>query len=205
MSRRYGRKQRRAAQEAIAERDETLWHARQALLREGIRTGEIEREAMALKESIALWDDEIRGLLGPYTSFAITDTTYRIDSPDRIRQMPVMPPISMSAFLSPSFMPESLTYHVETMLSFIAGLEDGDRATLQKLMTLRVQIGSDSSDNRAYWALSDKTWHDLKNAGPQAWSRMTRRIAADLVRLLAQPPKPKASTSRHYERHKWSE
>lgn len=54
MSRRYGRKQRRAAREMIAERDQTIGHCRQALLHEGVRSGELEGRVEFLLESIRL-------------------------------------------------------------------------------------------------------------------------------------------------------
>lgn len=181
MSRRYGRKQRRLAQQQIL----GLAKGLATSVQEGMK---IRRQRDALMESIQLWDEEIRGLLGSYTSFAIDDTTFRVDHPDLIRQLPVIPPLSPE-MLSASTMPEHLTYYVETMLGFIAGLENDDLMRMRRLMTVRVQVGTDRAAGQAYYALSEQMWSDLKKAGPDAWRRMTYRIASDLVRLLAAPPK----------------
>lgn len=194
MSRRYGRKQRRAAREQIAERDQTIWDCRQALLREGIRSSGLARTAERLRESIQLWDSEIRSLLGPYTSFAIDEPTYRVDHPDQIRQMPVIPPLRLN--LSGVYsMEESISYHIETMLGFMCGLDERDLERLRRLLTVRVAVGRDYLQGEAYYAVSEEMWHQMKRDGPNnpGLERFIHRIAGDLVRLLVAPPKKKPS------------
>lgn len=196
MSRRYGRKQRRAAREKISYLDEQMWHARQAALREGIRSGEYDRKVKFLLDRIRLWDDEIRSLLGPYTSFAIDDTTYRVDRPDQIRQMPVMPPPLSVLPLGPArIVEDSIAYHIETMLGFMCGLEEQDLTRLRRLLTVRVMVGADYPQGQAYYAFSEQTWRELKRVGPNdpGIQRLIHRIAGDLVRLLVAPPKKKPS------------
>lgn len=191
MSRRYGRKQRRAAREAIAERDKSLWHARQALLGEGNRSGELERRVEFLLESIRLWDGEIRSLLGPYTSFSIEEPTYRVDHPDQIRQMPVIRPISVLPLGPAEIVELSVAYHIETMLGFMCGLDEEYLARLRRLLTVRIMIGGDYPQGQAYCAISEETWRAMKRVGPNdpGLARFIHRIAGDLVRLMLAPPK----------------
>lgn len=190
MSRRFGRNQRRAARAQIEALTDSLESTRSGLLSHRIALRTLQDRNDALTHSIQYWDAEIRCLLGPYTSFAIEDQTYRVDHPDQIRQLPIMPPTTIP--LGPTaLMPEQVSYYVETMLSFIAGLEEEDLTRLRRLITLRVQVGRDRSQGQAYCALSEQTWHQMKREGPNSpgLQRFIHRIAGDLVRLLASPPK----------------
>lgn len=193
MSRRYGRKQRRAAREMILDLACT-----NRMLRDRVNDQMAERNAARAKvefllDRIRLWDNEIRALLGPYTSFAIDDTTFRVDHPDQIRQMQVavIPPLPPLGVMSASAMPETLTYYVETMLGFMCGLDERNLERLRRLLTVRVMVGGDYPRAQAYYAVSEQTWNELKRAGPDGpgVARLIDRVASDLVRLLAAPPK----------------
>lgn len=194
MSRRFGRNQRRAERERIEALTGSLESARLGLLSHRIALRTLQDRNDDLTHVIQLWDAEIRSLLGPYTSFSVEDQTYRVDNPDQIRQMPVMPPTPMRP-MPMALMPETLSYYVETMMSFIVGLDDEDLMTLRRLMTVRVQVGSDHSRGRAYFALSEQAWQQMRQDGPTSpgLNRFIHRIAGDLVRLLASPPKSKSA------------
>lgn len=196
MSRRYGRKQRRAARETIATQGLQLAQFRglELLYQKKLRATEAKTEF--LLDSIRLWDGEIRSLLGGYTSFAINEPTFRVDHPDQIRQMPVIPPMPIG-FLgvdTPSGR-DSISYHVETLLGFMCGFDENDLARLRRLLTVRVMIGSDYPQGQAYYAISEETWRAMKREGPNnpGLERFIHRIAGDLVRLLVAPPKKKPS------------
>lgn len=191
MSRRYGRKQRRAARETIAAQGAQIAKFPMLELMYQKKLRGAEGKVEFLIDRISLWDSEIRALLGPYTSFAIDDTTYRVDHPDHIRQMPVIPPLPSLGAMSASAMPETLTYYVETMLGFMCGLDERDLERLRRLLTVRVMVGDDYPRGQAYYAISEQTWNELKRAGPDGLgiARLIHRIAGDLVRLLAAPPK----------------
>lgn len=197
MSRRYGRKQRRAAREMLLDQACVIRNMQSRLTDERVANRGLRNKVGFLQQLIKHWDSEIRGLLGPYTSFAIEDATYRVDSPDEIRRMPVMPRLSSMDFIVSVNTPlqmEQMTYYVETMLSFIAGLEEQDQVQLRRLLTMRICIGRDQQQS-AYYAFSESMWRDLKKAGPEAWERIMARVAHDLVRLIASPPKPKNDTA----------
>lgn len=196
MSRRYGRKQRRAARDRIEvlELAHDMACTAAAVAQERSRAS--ERKTEFLLDRIRLWDGEIRSLLGPYTSFAIDEPTYRVDHPDRIRQMPVMPPMPIG-FLgvdSPVGM-DSIASYVETMLGFMARLDEEYLDQLRRRLTLRVMIGRDPHGEVAYFAISESLWRDIKRDGPNSpgLERFIHRIAGDLVRLLVAPPKKKPS------------
>lgn len=190
MSRRYGRKQRREARARIEYLETASEVVTGMLTREARRRRETQNERDFLLDRMRYWDSEIRSLLGPYTSFAIDDTTFRVDHPDQIRQMPVLPQ-------APSFMfagleaQETVAYYIETMFGFMCGLEEDYLRELRKLLTVRVQCGSYPIGQDAYYALSESMWNTLKREGPTSpgLERMAWRIAQDIVRLLATPKK----------------
>lgn len=189
MSSRYGRNKRRAHRAQIAELEKGSMQLHEMFIREARRRREFADKADFLMDRIRLWDEEIRGLLGPYTSFAIDDVTYRVDHPDQIRQLPVMPPRPTMFSIDTMIGQESLEYYIATMLSFFTSLDERDLDRLRRLITLRIQVGSDHARDLSHYAISEQTWEDLKRAGPDAWRRLTYRIAGDMVRLLAQPKK----------------
>ncbi len=160
-----------------------------------VRGRSAERRVEFLRESIRLWDGEIRSLLGPYTSFAIDAPTYRVDHPDQIRQMPVMPPLSLLPFGPHDIVEDSITYHIETMLGFMCGLDEEYLARLRQLLTVRVMVGREPRREDVYYAISESLWHQMKRDGPNSpgLERFIHRIAGDLVRLLVAPPKKKPS------------
>lgn len=197
MSRRYGRKQRRAAREMILDLACSN-NMLQGRANDWMAERNKERaKAEFLLDRIRLWDSEIRSLLGPYTSFAIDEPTYRVDHPDQIRQMRVMPPLSLSLGVSDYSMSDTLSYHIEieTMLGFMCGLDEEYLARLRRLLTVRVMVGREPHGEAAYFAVSEEMWHQMKRDGPDSpgLERFIHRIAGDLVRLVLAPPKKKPS------------
>lgn len=194
MASRYGRKQRRAAREMIEAQAAQIakFPTIEVLYQKKVRGAEAQREF--LLDRIRLWDSEIRSLLGPYTSFSIEEPTYRVDHPDQIRQMPVIPPLTFRG-VSEYSMQEVISYTIETMLGFMCGLDERILERLRRLMTVRVVVGSERYGNEAYWAVTETQWREMKAAGPNSpgLERFIQRIAGDLVRLLVAPPKKKPS------------
>lgn len=194
MSRRYGRKQRRVARDRIEVLETAHRWACDTIDSERHRRITVERKVEFQLDRIKLWDTEIRSLLGPYTSFSIEEPTYRVDHPDQIRQMPVMPPLRVVG-LGTYSMEEAVSYNIETMLGFICGLDERVKERLRRLMTVRVVVGSERYGNEAYWAVTEFQWNEMKKSGPDSsgLERFIHRIAGDLVRLLVAPPKKKPS------------
>lgn len=160
------------------------------------------RDNERLLQTMRLWDQEIRALLGPYTSFAIDDTTFRVDRPDQIRRMQVIPQLRPDfLFAGPEAM-ESLQYYIETMLGFIAGLDEDTNLQLRRLLSVRVKIGGDRTGQDAYYAISESMWAALKNGPEEGRERLAMRLGYDFMRLLSGPPKPKAPEFENATRRK---
>lgn len=194
MSRRYGRKQRRAARYRIEVLETAHSWACDAVNSERHRRTAIEQKNEFLLDRIRLWDTEIRSLLGPYTSFSIEEPTYRVDHPDQIRQMPIFPPLR-AVGSSEYSMEETVSYNIETMLGFMCGLDEEYLVRLRRLLTVRVMVGREPRREDAYYAISEEMWHQMKRDGPNSpgLERFIHRIAGDFVRLLVAPPKKKPS------------
>lgn len=187
MGSRYGRNKRRRHREQVATLQDMLLK-RSAYLDEVLRRSRQQAQHIErLKRIFADWDAEIRAFLGPYTSFAINDTTFRVDHPDRVRQMPVMPPLPNLLACPPDHVPEMIEYHAVTMLSFIMGMAEEDLNRMRRLLTMRIQVGGDRPLDSAYYAMSEKAWQELKHAGPDAMRRMIYRVAEDMLKLVSQP------------------
>lgn len=190
MSRRYGRKQRRAAREMIdgLVKDNTSLHLHFVEEARGRRRAATQHENLV--GVIKAWDADIRALLGPYTSFAVNDITFRVDHVDQIREVPIYPqlgPIGPAGITA-----DSLTYHVQRIYSLIAELSEGDRVSLQQFLMFSIREGSDTVDS-AYIGMSQAYWNDLvRDRSPGRLDRIARRMTEDLIRLLTVPKKKKA-------------
>lgn len=195
MSRRYGRKQRRAAQEMILDLACTNRMLRGRVNNQMAERNAARAEVEFLRDRIRLWDTEIRSLLGPYTSFSIEEPTYRVDHPDQIRQMPVLAPLSVRPFGPSEIVEQSIAYHIQTMLGFMYRLDEEYLTRLRRLITLRVVVGREPRGETGYYAVSEDMWYQMKRDGPNSpgLERFIHRIAGDLVRLLVAPPKEKLS------------
>lgn len=193
MSRRYGRKQRRAAREMITTQAAEIAKFPMLELMYQKKLRRTEGQLEFLLDRIRLWDSEIRSLLGPYTSFAIDEPTFRVDHPGQIRQMLVIPPLSVLPLSPARIVEESISYHIETMLGFMYALDEEYLARLRRYLTLRVMVGREPRGEAAYFAISEETWRAMKRDGPDnpGLQRFINRIAGDLVRLLMAPPKKK--------------
>lgn len=189
MSRRFGRKQRREARATIDMLCDML-DDNAAFIDKAKRDAfAAERQRDKLLERMEHWDSEIRALLGPYSSAAINDQTYRIDRPEQLRQMSIMPPLRAMPFSASNFGQEEMSYYVESMLGFIAGMHDDDLMRMRRLLTMRVIVGDYDRPERAYYAISESAWQELKRAPPDALRRLADRVAGDLLALMARPPK----------------
>jgi len=157
------------------------------LTQERNKTVSLEARLYALDEIIRHWDDEIRYLLGPYTSFAINDTTFRVNNIDQIRQMPVMPRERIGIF--PGLIPDQVSYYVETILHLVSQLHTEENIQLRRYLRFQIKIGSISTDEVAHYGFSERLWHDLKLADPREQQRFAKRIGEEVAALMMKPPK----------------
>lgn len=195
MSRRYGRKQRRVAREQITEMAGMLSLTHGALTRERIANKTLRDRLSDIAMVIEHWDREIRYLLGPYSSFAIDDTTFRIDHPDEIRQMPVLPETTVRFDQDMVAAPESLSYYVETMLRFVTDLDESDRLTLRRYLFMRLKIGTDRTGYTEGYAMSESYWNAIRQAPPEDLRRLAQRITHEMLTHLATANKQKRKTA----------
>lgn len=195
MSRRYGRKQRRAAREQITEMAGMLSSTSGTLTRERIANSILRDRLSEITMVIEHWDREIRYLLGPYSSFAIDNTTFRVDNPDQIRQMSILPPPAV--WFDPGIMTsDSLRYYVETMLRFVSDLDESDRMTLRRYLFMRLKIGTDHTDYTTGYAMSESYWNAIRQAPPEELWRLAKRITHEMVTHLAKSqPQQKRRTA----------
>jgi len=159
------------------------------LTQERNKTVSLEARLYALDEIIRHWDDEIRYLLGPYTSFAINDTTFRVNNIDQIRQMPVMPRERIGIF--PGLIPDQVSYYVETILHLVSQLHTEENIQLRRYLRFQIKIGSISTDEVSHYGFSERLWHNLKLAGPREQQRFAMRIGKEAAALMMKPPKKK--------------
>lgn len=194
MSRRYGRKQRREARATIEKLENHTIFFTDALIREARRRREAQDQRDFLVDRIRLWDSEIRALLGPYTSFAIDAPTYRVDHPDQIRQMPVIPPMRTFWSVDSHVGMATMQQHIERMLIFMVDFDEDVLIQMRRYLSIRLQIGSERV-NEACYACSESTWKAL-TLDPQGpgMERTIERMTRDMIRLLA-APKPKKKPS----------
>jgi len=155
------------------------------------RRKEVESKLYVLDEIISHWDSEIRYLLGRYTSFAINDTTFRVDDIDQIRQLPVMPQTPIEYGFVTGLIPDQVSYYVETILYLISQLRTEENFQLRRYLRFQIKIGNSSTDEVAYYGFSERLWHDLKLAGPREQQRFARQIGEEAAALMMKPPKKK--------------
>lgn len=190
MGSRYGRKKRRQAREQIAELSAHLEICMGEATRQRAERNKARSEVEFLLATMRDWNDEIRALLGPYSSLAIDAQTFRVDHPDQIRQMAIMPPVSTEFLFGGPPAKDSIRYYVETMLQFVCGMAEEDLMRLRRLLTMRIMVGSDTKAS-AYYSISESAWWGIKNGGPEAQRRLAFNAGQDLVRILAALPKKK--------------
>lgn len=191
MSSRYGRKQKRAAREQIGMLELSLDTAMSGLTNHRIALRTVQDRFDDLKQRIVEWDGDIRSMLGPYTSFAINDATFRLDQPDHIREMAIMPELPSILAMRADEVTDSVSYYVARMFHLIVDLDETDRMTLRRYLSLRLKWGT---DRQAYscLAMSESSWAHLKQAGGAGRARAIRNIAEQLLDVLSKgPPKPR--------------
>lgn len=191
MSRRFGRKQKRAMRAEIEGLSYGLnlsEERRASLAKDLRRTTNLYAELVSRIED---WDADIRSMLGPFTSFAVNDQTFRVDHPDQIRQMPILPPVPIFSSHPSDMIGETVTYYVERILGLLTDLREDDLMTLRRYLRLRIECGSDR-ESSSYFAMSESYWENLMR-NPEAMRRTIPMIVEQLLRQLAQPPKRNAA------------
>jgi len=171
----------------IEERQAVNMTLNAVLTQERNKAVSLEARLYALDEIIRRWDDEIRYLLGPYTSFAINDTTFRVNHIDQIRQMPVMPRERIGIF--PGLIPDQFSYYVETILHLVSQLHTEENIQLRRYLRFQIKIGSSSTDEVSHYGFSERLWHDLKLASSREQQRFAMRIGEEAAALMMKPPK----------------
>ena len=187
MGNRFGRRQKRHMRAEIEERQAVNMTLNAVLTQERNKAVSLEARLYALDEIIRRWDDEIRYLLGPYTSFAINDTTFRVNHIDQIRQMPVMPRERIGIF--PGLIPDQFSYYVETILHLVSQLHTEENIQLRRYLRFQIKIGSSSTDEVSHYGFSERLWHDLKLASSREQQRFAMRIGEEAAALMMKPPK----------------
>lgn len=189
MASRYGRKKRRQAREQIAALEHLGECQREAIRMDRAllsrQRGDLER----LRERMRDWDDRIRAMLGPYTSAAIDDTTYRVDRPDQIFQMPVMPQQPAPSFSAALMIAEETAVcYVENILHLIGEMREGDRTRLSRDLAFDIEVHG-YPRAQARYGMSEAFFNDLRRAGGDGAEILARRIAPRIAELLLSSPK----------------
>lgn len=190
MGSRYGRNKRRRARETIEALSRHVDDLAVAIRMDrallGLQRDELERRRERMRD----WDQRIRAMLGPYTSAAIDDTTFRCDRPDQIFQMPVIPQVSPVAFLDAgSAAEEGLTYYVEEILHLVWSMREPDRMRMAREMSFEILLRDDYPVAAARYAISEAEFASLRRIGGDGVAVLARRIAPQIARLLLAEPK----------------
>lgn len=187
MGSRYGRKQKRAHRAAMAELQQNrLSLSTQLDYRMG-QLRECERAQHNMRERLRDWDERIRMLLGPYTSAAINDTTFRVDR-GHIRQMAVMPSIDMPSVLrGPEVMPMELVAYVEEIVYLIGTMTKEDRLELSRRMYF--DVDNFVLRREACSGMSRRYFEDLMRAGDRGIEILSKTIAKQAAAILLQEQK----------------
>jgi hypothetical protein len=181
MAQRYGRRQKRRAREQI----ERLSRERGSFL---MTASDLRRRLDELHDVIRNWDAEIRHLLGPYTSFAINDTTFHV-GPNGIRQLPVLGPIGPPEMYDGSQIPSEVIERRAVNILELIITSHIDIDPLRRYMRFKLKQGYETRRDlgEAGYAFSEPLWRDLQRAPPEAKKRMVRQIAEDVGRILLKP------------------
>jgi DNA primase catalytic subunit len=182
MSKRYGRKQKRAHRETIADLAWGMRTAQHQLAESRVLHKRTHQALDDLREVIQFWDGEIRSLLGPYTSFSISDVTFRVSHPDSIRQMPIIMPVQLGA-LSEFDMVGEMKNHVQNLLHVVCSLTEEDHVRLSRFISIRLKWGDQNREQSAF-ALSEAMWQHMRADGGAGVARLAQRIMPDLIRLI---------------------
>lgn len=181
MGNRYGRKQKRAHRAMIADLAATERFVRNQL-------GESERRMHDMRERLQDWDERIRMLLGPYTSAAINDTTFRFDR-EQVRQMEVMPFIDIASVLrGPEVMPPELVAYVEEIIYLIGTMTKEDGLALSRRMYF--DVDSFRLRREACYGMSRSYFEDLMRDGERGISILSKIIAKQAAAILLREQKP---------------
>lgn len=201
MSKRYGRRQKRAHRAAIVDMMSTMRLLHDSIFEQRMANELLRRRNEVLGESIAFmaqrfdfWDSEISALLGRYSSARITPATFRVSKDEVLRKLHVdSGPISLGALSSADFSAAaSVAYYVQDMLNFVTQLSEPDLMSLRHYLTVRVKRADAPPDAYAAYAFSEAHWRDLKveaKCKPEAFQRHIYRIAEEFMDVLTRPKK----------------
>ena len=184
MASRYGRKKRRQHREMILDLQCTERFLRQQLAGREREVWAQRRKIEEFQERFNDWNDRVCSLLGPYTSAAINDTTYRVDDLHTVRQMPVMPrlePVDFSR--GPEAIPAQLEYYMENILHLIADLPPRDSTSLARRMFFDIEMHGYRQRSAAY-GFSEMMFRDLMRDGERGIRILARKIAPQIAQLL---------------------
>lgn len=195
MSRRYGRNQRRQHREMIADgiwalRRMTILYNEQKALHDHTKA-----QLLTLQSRVALWDDEVRHILGRHTALSINPAKESFQSPPQ--RLPVKGRPLSSMLLSADITTDSLSYSIENMLYTLVRFDEDRQRDLRRL--LRVQIsGPEGYDRKASagYAISEYMWEELmrdRRAGDDTGlKRFTAHVCEALSTHLVEGYKKRA-------------
>lgn len=189
MSRRYGRKQKRAHRAQIADQQVRLMRQESRHLDYVHATEVIRRKFNYLVEAVQLRDEEMRSILGRYTALAVIPGIVPLGRNERLDRLPIHQPLSLSV-LSQDMSAESMTYHVAEMLHLVAGLDESDLERLRKFIFLKVEReGYREAEVRH--SISREYWEQMKwtgQNGRHALQRLVHHVLPELTAMLTREP-----------------
>lgn len=190
MASRYGRKKRQQHRELIADLERLAENQAQAIRMDRALLSRQRDELGRLRERMKDWDERVRAMLGPYTSAAVDDVTFRVDHPDEVAQMPIMPRIDPVMFLrSDTVAEEQVAYYVESILHLIGSMREADRFRMSRDICFEIQARGQYRVGEARLGMSESYFQDLQRAGDDGVAIMARRIAPRIARLLLEGAK----------------
>ena len=139
------------------------------------------RQIYTTEQRLRDWDQRIRQLLGPYTSAAINDTTFRVDR-NRVRQMQVFPSLDLNYSNAVSPMDEAVVGYVEDILYLIGSLERSDRTQLSRRMYF--DIDGPGPRREAVCGMTEYYFQDLMRDGDRGIEILAKIISKQIAKIL---------------------
>jgi hypothetical protein len=192
MSKRFGRKQKRALREKVAQQQSDLMRQEARHLDYVQATSVIREKFNFLVEAVRLRDDELRDILGLHTALAVVPSVRRLSPNERFDRIPIYPPVSLSV-LSADMTAESMTYHIAEMFHLVAGLDDENLARLRSFIFLKVEREG-YSEAEVRHAVSRDYWDYMKwkgQDGRHALQRLVHHVLPQLTAMVTKLPKEK--------------
>lgn len=143
MAQRYGRKQKRAAREKIAELERHVQRqrdeAKAARSAEDVAEQTLERYVTQVKA----WDQDLRTELGHRSAFRFDTALHKEMAAYKLRQMPVRPRLSSFAFEEAAVAMASAEATFVQVYRFLIDVSDADRMELSRYIRLRITCGDE--------------------------------------------------------------